>query len=75
MRNQMLQVILHDHGMKETIGHKVSDRLFAEHFYVRKKAIAKYWKNTVPFQKVQAPKKKTWLTKKSLIFQHNSFAT
>ena len=26
MRNQMLQVILHDHGMKETIGHKVSDR-------------------------------------------------
>ena len=50
MCNQMLQVILHDHGTKETIRHKVSHRLLAEQLYVRKKAIAKYRKNTIPFR-------------------------
>ena len=71
MRNEMLQVILHKHGMQETIGQKVSNRLLAEHLHVRKKAVAKYRKNTAPFRKMQPPKKKSGLTKKSFIYQHN----
>ena len=48
MRNQMLHVILYDHGMKETIGYKVSDRLLAEHLYVISKSAGtqeKDWAN------------------------------
>ena len=58
--------------MKEMSGHKVSDRLLAQHLYVRRKVTVKFKKNTIPFRKVQAPKKKTGLTKKSCILHgHN----
>ena len=58
MRNEMLQVILHKHGMQETIGQKVSNRLLAEHLHVRKKAVAKYRKIQHHFEKCSLPRKK-----------------
>ena len=68
MRDQVLQVVLNNHGMNDVITKEVSNRTIAKHLSVSRQSVAKHRSNKIPFKKVQPAKKKPGLTKKAFIF-------
>ena len=72
MRDQVLQVVLNNHGMNDVSTKEVSNRTIAKHLSVSRQSVAKHRSNKIPFKKVQPSKKKPGLTKKAFIFKHNA---
>ena len=72
MRDQVLQVVLNNHGMNDVSTKEVSNRTIVKHLSVSRQSVAKHRSNKIPFKKVQPSKKKPGLTKKAFIFKHNA---
>ena len=71
MRENLLQIALHNHGMKDTTNTELPHAAIAKKFPVSRKAVVKHCNNKLPYKKMQPPKKKTGLAKSSFIFKRN----
>ena len=71
MRDQLLQIVLNEHGMNQCPQEHMSDRTIANHLRISRSTVSKHRNSKVPFKKMQPSRKKTGISKKSFIYQHN----
>ena len=71
MRENLLQIALHNHGMKDTTNTELPNAAIAKHFSMSRRVVSKHRNNKGPYKKTQPPKKKTGTSKSSFVFKHN----
>ena len=71
MRENLLQIALHNHGMKDTTNTELPNAAIAKHFSMSRSVVSKHRNNKGPYKKTQPPKKKTGTSKSSFVFKHN----
>ena len=74
-RNQLLQIILNKHGLKNLDENTLSIRARSQQLAVGHRSISKHRNNKVPFKKMQASKKNRVSQKRHLSFNTITFAS
>ena len=71
MRDQLLQIVLNEHGMKQCPQEHMSDRTITNLLHISKTSVSKNHYSKILFKKMQPSRKKTGLSKKAFIYEHN----